>query len=152
LLEGDAGSNTTLLFNYIGQVPPGRLAPQQVSELLSLREVTTIVQYLRRLVDELRPLLKDEMEDLPPQQRKILHALMEKGGTAQPTDLAGPTRLPLNAITAQLKRLKDALRLLRGLASPEMKEAWPTAWRSLVETLKPEAAAAIRFLEPVCNV
>lgn len=77
-------------------------------ELLSQRQITTVVQYLRRLVDELTPLLKDEMENLPPQQRKIVHALMERGGTAQPTDLVGPTRLPLNAITAQLKRLKEA--------------------------------------------
>jgi tetratricopeptide (TPR) repeat protein len=77
-------------------------------ELLSQRQVTTIVQCLRRLVDELTPLLKDEMENLPPQQRKIIHALMEKGGTAQPTDLVERTRLPLNAITTQLKRLKDA--------------------------------------------
>jgi tetratricopeptide (TPR) repeat protein len=77
-------------------------------ELLSQRQVTTIVQCLRRLVDELTPLLKDEMENLPPQQRKIVHALMEKGGTAQPTDLVERTRLPLNAITTQLKRLKEA--------------------------------------------
>lgn len=77
-------------------------------ELLSQRQITTIVQCLRRLVDELTPLLKDEMESLPPQQRKIIHALMEKGGTAKPADLAAPTRLPLNAITSQLKRLKDA--------------------------------------------
>jgi hypothetical protein len=77
-------------------------------ELLSLQQVTNIIQQLKRLVDELTPLLKDEMENLPPQQRKIIHALMERGGTAQPTDLAGPTRLPLNAITTQLKRLKDA--------------------------------------------
>jgi tetratricopeptide (TPR) repeat protein/energy-coupling factor transporter ATP-binding protein EcfA2 len=77
-------------------------------ELLSQRQVVTVVQYLRRLVDELTPLLKDEMENLPPQQRKIVHAIMEKGGTAQPTDLVGPTRLGLNQITSQLKRLKDA--------------------------------------------
>jgi DNA-binding MarR family transcriptional regulator len=77
-------------------------------ELLSQRQVTTIVQCLRRLVDELTPLLKGEMENLPPQQRKIVHALMEKGGTAQPADLVERTRLPLNAITTQLKRLKDA--------------------------------------------
>jgi Cdc6-like AAA superfamily ATPase len=257
-------------------------------ELLSLQKVTSIVQYLRRLVDELTPLLKDEMENLPPQQRKIIHALMEKGGTAQPTDLAGPTRLPLNAITAQLKRLKDAqivevlgggkgraanytvpdklfsiwyqmrylsqnrrriemfvevlriwfeeeervqtlrslaekshadapqmlreyvttaeyfaaslkgtahehlaadlcigswvkadlqeaenilikfaaalnllkyeqareiaLRFLNSLASSPMKNAWPAAWRSLVTNLKPEAAEALQFLEPVYNV
>ncbi len=77
-------------------------------ELLSLQQVTTIVQQLKRLVDELTPVLKDEMENLPPQQRKIIHALMEHGGTAQPSDLTGPTRLPLNAITTQLKRLKEA--------------------------------------------
>ena len=77
-------------------------------ELLSQRQVTTIVQCLRLLVDELTPLLKNEMENLPPQQRKIVHALMEMGGTAQPSDLVERTRLPLNAITTQLKRLKDA--------------------------------------------
>jgi Cdc6-like AAA superfamily ATPase len=77
-------------------------------ELLSLQQVATIVQQLQRLVDELTPLLKDEMERLPPQQRKIIHALMDRGGTAQPSEIAGPTRLPLNAVTTQLKRLKDA--------------------------------------------
>ncbi|MBI1874951.1 MAG: AAA family ATPase, partial [Acidobacteria bacterium] len=77
-------------------------------ELLSQRQVTTIVQCLRQLVDELTPLLKHEVESLPVQQRKLIHVLMEKGGTATPTDLAGPMRLPLNAVTAQLKRLKNA--------------------------------------------
>lgn len=76
-------------------------------ELLSQRQVATIVQCLRRLVDELTPLLKDEMERLPPQQRKIVHALIEKGGTAQPAELVARTRLPLNAITSQLRRLKE---------------------------------------------
>jgi tetratricopeptide (TPR) repeat protein len=77
-------------------------------ELLTQRQVTTIVQYLQRLVDELTPLLKHEIENLPPQQRLIINALMEKGGTAQPTDLVARTRLPLNAITTQLGRLKEA--------------------------------------------
>jgi tetratricopeptide (TPR) repeat protein len=85
-------------------------------ELLSQKHVTTLVQELRRLVDELTPLLKHEMEDLPPQQQKIIHALMEKGGTATPADLTTPTRLPLNTVTAQLRRLKEAqiLDLRRG--------------------------------------
>jgi tetratricopeptide (TPR) repeat protein/energy-coupling factor transporter ATP-binding protein EcfA2 len=77
-------------------------------ELLTQRQVTTIVQCLRRLVDELTPLLKHEIENLPPQQRLIINALMEKGGAAQPTELVARTRLPLNAITTQLGRLKDA--------------------------------------------
>lgn len=54
-------------------------------ELLSQKRVTTIVQQLRRLVDELTPLLKHELENLPAQQQKIVHALMEQGGTATPT-------------------------------------------------------------------
>lgn len=139
-------------FNYFGQVPLGRLKPDDVFELLRLRavfdgnqeflkelpnhkakiqaiallsggnprltlmlyellsqrQVTSIVQYLRRLVDELTPLLKHEIENLPPQQSQIIHALMEKGGAAKPTDLVSRTRLPLNAITAQLGRLKEA--------------------------------------------
>ena len=57
-------------------------------ELLSSQKITTIVQYLRRLVDDLTPLLKHEMENLPPQQQKIIHALMEKGGTAQSMTLS----------------------------------------------------------------
>jgi len=77
-------------------------------ELLAQRQMTTIVQCLRRLVDELTPLLKHEIENLPPQQRRIIHALMERGGAAQPTDLVEGTRLPLNAITTQLGRLKEA--------------------------------------------
>ncbi|MBI3375086.1 MAG: tetratricopeptide repeat protein [Betaproteobacteria bacterium] len=77
-------------------------------ELLSHLQTSTVVQYLRRLVDELTPLFKHEIENLPPQQRKIIHALMERGGTAKPTDLVAPTRLRLNAITTQLKRLRDA--------------------------------------------
>ena len=77
-------------------------------ELLSQQRVSGIVEQLRQLVDELTPLLKDEVEHLAPQQRKIIHALMEKGGTAQPADLVTLTRLPLGTVTSQLRRLKDA--------------------------------------------
>ena len=45
-----------------------------------------------------------------------------------------------------------ALRVLSSLASPEVKDAWPIAWRKLITNLKPEIAEAIKFLEPVCNV
>lgn len=76
-------------------------------ELLSQKQVTTIVQQLRRLVDELTPLLKHELENLPAQQQKIIHALMEQGGTATPSALTGSTRLSLNSVTQQLRRLKE---------------------------------------------
>ena len=79
-----------------------------IYELLSGSKVTTAIQQLRRLVDELTPLFKHELESLPEQQRKIVHALMEKGGTASPKDLTGPTRLTMNSVSTQLSRLKDA--------------------------------------------
>ena len=77
-------------------------------ELLSERRIATVLQQLHRLVDELTPLLKHELEVLPAQQQKVIHALMERGGTAQPTDLTKPTRMSLNAVTTQLRRLKEA--------------------------------------------
>lgn len=77
-------------------------------ELLSESKVTTAIQQLRRLVDELTPLFKHELESLPEQQRKIVHALMEKGGTASPKDLTGPSRLSMNSVSTQLSRLKEA--------------------------------------------
>jgi hypothetical protein len=78
-----------------------------VYEILSEGGVTSAVEVLRRLVDELTPLLKHVLEDLPPQQAKILDALMRAGGTSTPAGLAQATRLKLNAVTAQLRRLKD---------------------------------------------
>jgi hypothetical protein len=57
----------------------------------------------------------------------------------------------LNSLVKEKAR-EVALRFLNGLASAEEKEAWPIALRSLVTNLKPEAAEAIRFLEPVCSV
>lgn len=80
---------------------------QMLYELLCQNRVASAVQQLRALVDELTPLLKHELEALPPQQQKIIHALMERGGTASPKDLTTPTRLSLNVVTTQLGRLKD---------------------------------------------
>ncbi|MBI5367039.1 MAG: AAA family ATPase [Planctomycetes bacterium] len=87
-----------------------------VYELLSSEKIGSVVQALRRLVDELTPLLKHVLEDLPPQQAKIVDAIMRAGGTATPSDLAARTRLPLNKVTSQLARLKEAqlVDLLRG--------------------------------------
>jgi len=76
-------------------------------EILSEGQVTSAVQALERLVDELTPMLKHVLEGLPPQQAKIVDALMRAGGTATPAALAQATRLKLNVVTAQLRRLKD---------------------------------------------
>jgi tetratricopeptide (TPR) repeat protein len=76
-------------------------------EMLSDQNVLPVVQALRRLIDELTPMLGDVLKGMPPQQAKVLDALMRAGGTATPTKISELSRLPLNAVTTQLGRLKD---------------------------------------------
>jgi hypothetical protein len=77
-------------------------------ELLGQQDVQPVVQTLRQLVDELTPLFKDVLEGLPPQQARLMDALMRSGGTAKPTELAKLIRAPRNVVTTQLSRLKQA--------------------------------------------
>lgn len=77
-------------------------------EILGQRSIGSVVETLRQLVDELTPLLKDVVEhQLAGQQSKILDAVMRAGGTATPAELARSTRLSLNTVTTQLRRLRD---------------------------------------------
>lgn len=76
-------------------------------EILSAREFLPVVQTLRETVDNLTPLLKDVLEDLPRQQSKALDALMRLGAVASPSEIAKRARLPLNAVTTQLGRLRQ---------------------------------------------
>jgi len=76
-------------------------------EILSRRAMLPVVQALRDTIDNLTPLLKDVLEDLPRQQSKTLDALMRLGGVASPARIAQRARLSLNTITTQLGRLKD---------------------------------------------
>lgn len=78
-------------------------------EILGQRSIGSVVETLRQLADELTPLLKDIVEHrLAGQQSKILDAIMRAGGTATPADVARSTRLSLNTVTTQLRRLRDA--------------------------------------------
>lgn len=82
-------------------------------EILSRRQFQPVVLMLRETIDNLTPLLKDVLEDLPRQQSKILDALMRLGGVASPKEIAVRSRLSLNTITTQLGRLRQA-RLIEG--------------------------------------
>lgn len=76
-------------------------------EILAVGAVDSITRTLDELLDGLTSLYKDLIEHrLTRQQAKIVDALMRAGGTAQPRDLTGPTRLSLNAVTTHLKRLQ----------------------------------------------
>ena len=77
-------------------------------EILSRQQFQPVVQALRATIDGLTPLLKDVLEGLSRQQAKILDAVMRSGGIATPAAIAERVRLPLNAVTTQLGRLKQA--------------------------------------------
>ena len=77
-------------------------------EIVTVGDISSIMQILLSLVDSLTPLLKDVLEhQMTRQQAKVLDALMRAGGTAKPSELVGPARLSLNTVTTQLTRLKE---------------------------------------------
>jgi tetratricopeptide (TPR) repeat protein len=76
-------------------------------DILSRKLFLPVVQTLRETMDNLTPLLKDVLQDLPAQQSKVLDTLMRLGGVASPSEIAKRARLPLNAVTTQLGRLKN---------------------------------------------
>jgi tetratricopeptide (TPR) repeat protein len=93
-------------------------------EILTHHEVQSAVQALRKLVDELTPLLKDILEhQLAKQQVKVVDALMRLDGNATPSQLAGKSRLSLNIVTSQLKRLEEA-RIVEVTGGGKGRPAW----------------------------
>lgn len=66
---------------------------------------------LEKLLDEVTPYYKAKIESLPPQQRKILDHIARvsarTGFALTPTEIAAETRLPVNQVTSQLKRLSE---------------------------------------------
>jgi len=77
-------------------------------DVLRQRELRTVVQSLRETVSGLTPMLKHIMDDMPRQQSKTLDALVRLGEGTSPSSIAEHSRLPLNVVTTQLGRLKDA--------------------------------------------
>jgi tetratricopeptide (TPR) repeat protein len=94
-------------------------------DVLRQREMLPIVQALRETVGSLTPMLKHILDDMPRQQSKTLDALVRIGGTASPSSIARLARLPLNVVTAQLGRLKDA----RFVAVEGMGKGKPATYR-----------------------
>ncbi|MCH8219369.1 MAG: AAA family ATPase, partial [Planctomycetes bacterium] len=122
-------------------------------EILTLQEMGSAVQALRTLVDELTPLLKDVLEhQLTPQQVRILDALMQLNGKAKPSQLAHKSRLALNTVTSQLKRLVEA-DLLELQGGGKGRPAWYTVADRLFYTwyqmryLRPQRRRIEMFVE-----
>jgi tetratricopeptide (TPR) repeat protein len=74
-------------------------------------QISEVKRGLEKLLDEVTPYYKAKIETLPPQQRKILdHIARITARTREgltPTEIAASTRLPVNQVSAQLKRLSD---------------------------------------------
>ena len=85
-----------------------------VYDVLSLKHLVSVVEALRETIDKLTPAMKDNLENMPAQQSKVLDALMRLNGLASPSEVASIARLPLNVVTTQLGRLKN-LRYGEGL-------------------------------------
>jgi tetratricopeptide (TPR) repeat protein len=77
-------------------------------DVLRHHEMAPVVEALRETVGGLTPLLKHVLDDMPRQQSKTLDALVRLRGAAPPNEIATMARLPLNVVTAQLGRLKEA--------------------------------------------
>jgi DNA-directed RNA polymerase specialized sigma24 family protein/DNA-binding MarR family transcriptional regulator len=79
--------------------------------VVSHSEVTEVRHALEKLLDEVTPYYKAKIENLPPQQRKILdHIARVSGETNEgltPTEIAVVVRLSPNQVSSQLKRLSE---------------------------------------------
>jgi tetratricopeptide (TPR) repeat protein len=76
--------------------------------ILAQREIGEPVQALWETVAELTPMLRQELADMPRQQSKTLDALLRLNSAAAPAEISRTSRLPLNVVTTQLGRLKEA--------------------------------------------
>jgi tetratricopeptide (TPR) repeat protein len=76
--------------------------------ILSQGEIGEPVQALWETVAGLTPMLRQELADMPRQQSKTLDALLRLNGAAGPAEISRTSRLPLNVVTTQLGRLKEA--------------------------------------------
>ena len=81
--------------------------------ILSLYQIVTefkieaVEKQLFTLLDELTPYLRDVVNDVPVQQRKILEIIALKGEPITPTEIAKTANIAVTTITSQLKRLAE---------------------------------------------
>jgi tetratricopeptide (TPR) repeat protein len=79
-------------------------------QIFTQGEIVEVERALLRLLDELTPYFQDRMKELSEQQRKIIEAMALMEGPSPPTEIAHAAHLPVNVVTAQLKRLENYVR------------------------------------------
>jgi tetratricopeptide (TPR) repeat protein len=79
--------------------------------VLTHSDISEVRRGLEKLLDEVTPYYKAKVEALPPQQRKILDQIARISAQTRegltPTEIASATRLAVNHVSSQLKRLAD---------------------------------------------
>jgi TPR repeat protein/DNA-binding transcriptional ArsR family regulator len=129
-LEGLSEPDTvTLLLNlgeYYGQESIKRIVANEPGRIEALRRLTggvprTIIllfeifvehenggafQDLELVLDRVSPLYKHRMDDLPPQQQKIVDAIAMNWDAMGVKEIAGKTRMESKAVSSQLKLLE----------------------------------------------
>jgi DNA-binding transcriptional ArsR family regulator len=79
--------------------------------VLTHSDISEVRRGLEKLLDEVTPYYKAKVEALPPQQRKILDQIARISAQTRegltPTEIASTTRLAVNQVSSQLKRLAD---------------------------------------------
>jgi tetratricopeptide (TPR) repeat protein len=115
--------------------------------------VAEAAEAFKRLLDELTPYFQGRMDGLAPQGRKVLDTLALMESPATPTELAEAAGISLNAVTSQLKRLKDSgfiqqVKLRRSRETKyEVTERLFRMWREMrTETGRTRLGFIIRFL------
>jgi len=80
--------------------------------IITHSDISEVRRGLEKLLDEVTPYYKAKIETLPPQQRKILDQIARSTSRTRegmtPTEIASETRLPVNQVSSQLKRLSEA--------------------------------------------
>ncbi len=115
--------------------------------------VTEAAEAFKQLLDELTPYFQGRMDGLAPQVRKVLDTLALMESPATPTELAEATGMQVNAVTSQLKRLRDGgfiqqIKLRRSRSTRyEVTERLFRMWREMrTETGRTRLVFLIRFL------
>lgn len=76
-------------------------------EILEDKPLLDVLKTFNKLLDNLTPYYKHRMDDLAPQQQKIIDIIMLSDGVASPTEVANKVGWKPTIITSQFKRLKD---------------------------------------------
>jgi len=76
-------------------------------QLCTTSDLPDVREAIQTLLDEVTPYYKGRLEELGPQERRVIDTFARIGRPATPTELAAETRFKVNQVTSLLARLVD---------------------------------------------